>query len=276
MKKNKKKLRPGWTNHVCVITLCTLCLHQSVFIPVATAKSVAALSEAGDEVTEQAIGELDIEQLREELAQARRQLGEVSRLYAESHLANQQLLEELAVLRLQAVNLMGEHRDRSAAYRQAVAIEALIEVQDQHQDLYREIREFGDYLQTVLAVIEPSPIVQREIEERYASLNDAVFRLEKMPSIVAWRGGDPIPGRNRARIMRVDETLQVVILGAGENDFVRPGSVWQVTDDHGDSVARIRVVETRAAISAAIPVAGNPHRLVPGLMAELVPSVKQD
>ncbi len=213
----------------------------------------------------------DRRELQNELAEVRKQLRGMRLLYAELHLENKGLLEELTYLRLQVANLLGEERETSAEKRQAIALEGVLEIQRQHENLYREVYGFGDYLQTFLEIIKPSQVLHQEIERRYDSLLQTVTRLEHLPSIVAWRGGDSLrANRKKARVLRVENELQVVILGAGENDRVRSGSIWNVVDGAGSSLAKLKVVETRTTISAAIPLEGNLSRIVPGMQTELV------
>ncbi len=264
----KKKRRLHWTSAKVVIILCAAFSIWS-FSPLSRAENrepaerpAPAPSEPGTQLPE------DQDELRSQLAESQRQLERVRRLYAELYLENKALLDELTELRLQAANLLGRDRERSAEQRQAAALQALREVRQQHEILYRQVHEFGDYLQTVLSVMQPSQALRREIERKYGSLQETAARMERMPSIVAWRGGDPMRGSEEARVLKVEEALQVVILSAGEDDYVRLGSTWRVVDEEGVPLVTLRVVEIRAGISAAIPVRGDLSRLVPGMRVE--------
>ncbi len=264
----KKSCRFGWTNGCRAIILYALCLNSSVFSSLATADDSLSPTRTQDRPPESAADGEGAECCRE-LARVRRQLEAMRLLYAELYLESKGLAEELAGLRLHLANLLGEEPEASEERRQQAALAALLEVGVRHEELYREIFRFGDYLQSVLELVEPSQSLRREIERRYADLTEAVERLELLPSIVAERGGAGWRDREEARILHVEEELRIVILGAGEQHRVAAGSVWTVQDETARTVVRLKVIETRARISAAIPIEGEPERLRVGMRARL-------
>jgi len=91
-------------------------------------------------------------------------------------------------------------------------------------DLCRQVRDFGDYLTTVLEVLEPSEAIRRGVTERYSALLKSCDRLEQWPSLVAGRGGTGAD-RRKCRVLAVNDDLHVIVLDAGSGDGVREGAV---------------------------------------------------
>ncbi len=225
----------------------------------AAAESVAAGSEGPIETDADALepsseDELELQRLRE--------------AYAKLLIQHKETLRELSKLRLQAGVLVGEPEAERLGilYERA---QGRLHTHRLHEQLYRQIDEFGDYLRTVLEVIEPSDELNANIRQRYGRLQHTVTLLENLPSIVAWRGGDLRTGRNETRVLQVEEEFQFVILAVGRLDQARLGESWRIRDSEGAEV-ELRVVETENAVSAAIPVSGDLSWIVPGMKAERV------
>jgi len=208
----------------------------------------------------------DVARLRVELGATRQQLNDLRRSYAELLVSANKRSEELAELRLQLAGVFAgdmisndSDADTSEVYG---VLEKLIR---QHLVFYQNVRHFGEYLETVLDVIKPSKVLREEIVDRYHVLLRDVGRLERMPSLVAGRGGSQIRSRQQCRVLTVNDDLQIVVLNAGLDDGVNPGSVWVLTSDSVIK-ARLKVIESRSAISAAIPVNGSLGDFAPGIV----------
>ncbi len=270
MKKIKKKCYKHWTRSIVVIIVCASCLNHHFLSTL-----IAGQPDEGGKDKEAGIAQADadVSEPKRKLQETRRQLKELRESYSDLYLKHQAKLEELAQLRMQAANLLGAgaRGEESAERRQAEVLTELLEMHRQHSQLYRQVEEFGDYLQTVLAIIEPSQALRREIERHYVNLQSSVTRVENLPSIVAWRGGAAIEGRSEARVIRVEEELQIVVLDTGAADRVRPGSVWRIDlGDDAQAPVKVRVMETRSDISAAIPVEGDLSLIAAGMTAERI------
>ncbi|MEI8078233.1 MAG: hypothetical protein WCH61_01230 [bacterium] len=128
-------------------------------------------------------------------------------------------------------------------------------------------REFGGYVTALLDSLGTSEAVRQEVRRRFDEVIRTCERLEASPPIVAGRGGVEETGLRVCRVRSVEAELGVVMLDAGTEAGVRPGGRWRVYQ--GDRVvARLRVVDTRPGVSAAIPVEGRVAELAPGLRVQ--------
>jgi len=206
--------------------------------------------------------ERQLTELRASLVRTERDLERLQARYAELYLESRKQADEMEYMRLRiAALLTGKAEDGGPA---AAMVEYLSQVLNSHRELYAAVRRFGDYLETVLDALQPSAGMRREISGRYADLVQAVDRLERMPSIVAGRGGEANRTRRECRILAVNDELQVIVLDAGADDGVRPGGTWRAVDDQG-MVGMLRVIEVRPRISAAMPVDRAAKVFAPGM-----------
>lgn len=264
----KKSLQLRWNLHCISAMLCALCFVLPCLRAAASEKSVEDPElQLKREQAAREQAERQVLQLSAALAKANRDIESLQTRYAELYLESREQARDLEHFQLRVAGLLTEYEEPSGGTALAEAIAYLQEVAADHGQLYRGIREFSKYLDTVLAVLQPSEGLRREIAGRYGELERAVDRLERRPSIVAGRGGiEQDRLRRESRLLAINDDLQVVVLDAGVIDGVRPGALWRVYD--GEKIlGMLKVIEVRPAVSAAMPVDGTTGRLAPGMRA---------
>jgi hypothetical protein len=247
--------KPAWRMGM----LCALCLFS-------------ALSAGQEQDDPQALRrQLDAteKQLTEVRASSVRAEGDLEALqarYAELYLEARDMANELEFMRLRMASLLAGDLD-DAGQAEAASLAAYVnQALASHQALYAGIRDFGQYLGTVLDVLQPSEGLRREITGRYAVLERTVDRLQRMPSLVAGRGGQEDRIRRAGRVLAVNDELQIIVLDVGSDDSVRPGGTWRIVDDRA-AVGLVRIIEVRPQFSAAVPIEGPVKIFSPGMKA---------
>ena len=104
--------------------------------------------------------------------------------------------------------------------------------------------------------------LRREITTRCAELVDSAERTLKPMSRVAGRGRRDLGSRN-CRVLALNDDLQIVVLDSGYAAGIRRGTQWRVVRDDA-VVARLRVIEVRPDISAAVITDGRLQDIGPG------------
>lgn len=189
-------------------------------------------------------------ELEAALAKARRDLRQLRSRYADVYLQSQERNRRLETLELQAAHLLVDRQALAKGDTASEALRTLEDVLQAHAALTTRIQAFQTYLNSVLAVLEPSDALRREITARYEALKRAAEQTVKPLSRVAGRGKRNLEA-GTCRVLAVNDDLQVVVLDAGYADGVRQGSRWQITRED-QVVARLRVIELRANMSAAL------------------------
>lgn len=198
------------------------------------------------------------------LQRARNGLDQMRRQNAELYLKCRQLQQELTGVRLSVASMLDGPGNASLGQTLADAVGTVEGVRAEQKKLCSDVRAFGRYLVTVLDVLQPSEALRLEVSEKYAVLVEACDRLDQLPPSVAGRGGDR-EGRLESRVLAVNDDLQVVILDAGTDRGVRPGTTWRLLK-RGKAVARLKVVEVRRSVSAAVPEEGRLRDIAPGAL----------
>ncbi len=276
MKKNRKKLIFGWTSAVPLTILCALCFGWLTLSAADEAPRTSELQARLDEARlARDAARLEVTQLRSELGVVRGQLDSVRRQYADLLQKARSQADALTELRVEITQLLIDAGGAGDGEYVVQVLDALDQMRRQHAGLYQGVRQFGEYLEAVLEVIQPSEVLRREINGRFQRLVREIDRLERMPSLVAGRGGNETRVRRQCRVLAVNDDLQVVVLNAGRNDGVYPGSVWFLARD-SVIVGRLSVIESRPAVSAAMPIEGDLHGFVPGAVVRLEKDIRED
>jgi hypothetical protein len=205
-------------------------------------------------------------ELEASLAKARDELTALQRRYADLYLASQEQRQELEYLELRAGHLLSSPEDIESGRTLGRVLKELDRQAKERQELAVNVREFGVYLASVLDVLQPSQALRGEVEERITRLYRAANRPVPPLPRVAGRG-DGGPAEKRCRVLAVHDELRVVVLDRGFSDGVRPGSRYTITPGTGREV-HLRVLEVRAAISAAVVDNGRFRDVAPGALAE--------
>jgi len=201
-------------------------------------------------------------ELNAALEQAQAALERLQGRYAALYLASLEQQRDLEYYELRIAGLLtdGQAIETGTALRQTLAdIDELLA--NQHR-LRQELEAFGRYLQSVLDILEPSEVLRRQITERFAALTETMAATAGEPPSVAGRGGEA-QARQEARVLSVNDELQIVVLDRGLDHGVKPGSRWLALND-GKLAGRLQVIEARSTVSAAVMTEGRLRDLGPG------------
>ena len=266
----KKTRILSWKKYVRLTILSVLCYG----IPVALAAEAVTLQKPSDhnmvlkeaQVARQAAegknAELSAALIRTEL-----ELQALRRRYAEIYLASRAAQDELEDYELRVAGLLADREEPTSGRALPRVLAALDKLQSNQQDLRDQVKEFGAYLNSVLDVLQPSEAMRREVTTRFAQLEEVSESSAGPRPIVARRGRGSVE-RPACRILAVSDELQTVVLNRGFNDGVRQGMTWRVVSGD-DILARMKVIEVRAAISAAVVTDGKFKAVGPGAEARL-------
>lgn len=201
--------------------------------------------------------------LERENAALRKELEQLRSRYADLYLQSRQQRLETQDLELRVAHLLTDHRELDAGLALARAVRALREVGSAQRDLQVAAEEFGNYLASVLEVLQPSDTLKGQIERRYqAVLRAAEATQPPLPLLVAGRGSAN-PAERVCRILTRNEELHVVVLDAGRDAGIRPGATWHVLVD-GRRTADLKILESRSNVSAALVTRGSIQQIGPG------------
>lgn len=229
--------------------------------PVASTQGDAvALREAKEarELAEKRILDLELE-----LGKAKKELEKIRSRYADFYLESHAVVDRMRQLELQASHLIRRKEDLDGDALAAQALEALNLAGRRQLEVEDAVHSFEQYLNSVLDVLQPSDALRRELSERIKALHRAVENSLKPLSIVARRGGGG-PGKQGCGVLAVNEELQLVVLDCGFLAGLKTGSVWRLMSGDSTVTARLRVVEVRPEISAAVVIQGDMASLTPG------------
>ncbi len=196
------------------------------------------------------------------LATSERELEVLRGRYAELYLTSWQQQQELENLELRVAGLLTDREDNTFVHALDQAVRSLEQQREIQQELGRQVSQLESCLNSMLEILQPSRALCRNVDERLAALKDAVRRSGQSLSSVAGRDGDQTR-RDKCRVLAVNDDLQVVVLDGGSRNGLRPGFRWCLIRD-GKVLARLRVIEVRVAMSAAVVVQGSFTAIGPG------------
>ena len=198
-------------------------------------------------------------ELNAALSRTEREIDSLRRRYAELYLESRRQQQELDYLDLRIAGLLADREDIASGRALSRALSALQQTQTAQQELTDKVREFGTYLGSVLDILQPSEALRREVTARFDALAKAAERsVQPLPSVAG--RGDGSPTRQECRVLAVNDELQVVVLDRGFKDGVREGALWRVMGGR-DVLARLRVIEVRSSVSAAM-VSDGPFKAI--------------
>ena len=260
----KKICSLGWTGYTWSLMVCTLYffLVASVAGEEHKGSDESAVKLRETEMARQA-AEQKCAELSLTLVQTERELEKQRQRYAELLVKAKKVQEELDAMQARAAVLLLDQAKAGDGKSVAEVLAGLENRQAEVQKLTQGVREFGKYVQTVLDAAGASSALKQDVQTKFAGLIRTCNRLDALPPLVAGRGGD-INVPRECRVLSVGRELGVVVLDAGSSSGVRTGSLWRIMD--GEKVlARLRVVEVRPGLSAAVPVEGQLSALAPGM-----------
>lgn len=249
--------------------VCALCFVMSCFsvVPTALAQGIAGSASTREHELARRAAEQRCAELTAKLARTQRMLDEARRRNADLQVRCRRAEADIQTLRLHVANLLG---GRSSSELDRLLKETLLSlksIRETERDVCRQVRTFKPYLETVLDLLQASQPTRQGALARYGQVLEACERLEHQPPVVAGRGGRG-PGRLECRVLAVNDDLQAVVLDAGSAAGLRTGAEARVVSQ-GLEVARLRIVEVRLHLSAAVPVAGNLRNIAPGTLVKL-------
>jgi hypothetical protein len=253
----------GWTRRLTAFMLCAFCFDLEVL----GAEPQNDLNEVTVAVREADMARQAAEQRYAELSlvlvKTERELEKQRQRYADLYLKSQKLQEERDLQQLRIAALLLDESTAVSDEALANVMGRLDERQAEYQRLTAKVREFSGYLPTVLDTLNVSSALRQDVLDRYRELTRVCDRLEVLPPLVAGRGGEQGSTRE-CRVLSLRPDLGIAVLNAGSLAGVRAGSSWRVADG-GQTLARLRVIELRSTLAAAVVVEGRVQRLAPGM-----------
>ncbi len=259
----EKRAGSGWQCHCLACIVCALCYAATMSAEENTSlEAVPVVSQGTIDGTGSA--EQRSAELSAALARSERDLENLRCRYADLYLESREQQQQLQDLNFQAAALLEGHGNRAPSQDMARVMARMSAQEAGCRSLCSSVREFVRYLDVVLEVLQPSDAVRHEVQSRVRVLENQCDRLSQKSPIVARRGDRGVP-RRECRILAVSEELQILVLDGGFADGVAPGTVWRVLSD-GTVVAKLKIVEVRPNLSAAMLVQGPFRTLAPGLL----------
>ena len=189
-------------------------------------------------------------------------LGELRGEYAAADVAAKECRQELQFLRLSVANLL-VNRDNLTV---AVALDEMKRLQDSWDEIYRELREFQSFLNSVLEVLDPAGESPTS-EVLQSKLGHLIGRLEAADMLLAapqGAGGD----LTICQVLAMETDKQLVALNVGFNHGALPGMVGRI-EGGGGLEYDFQIVEVRPTISAAVVTTGNMTAVAVGATARI-------
>ncbi len=259
----------SWKRTVMLSILFVLCLSQTIVL---CEEDTAGLPQSPVQLElkeareARRAAERRVIELEAAFAKQQEELQEMRRRYATLYMASREQQDELSELQLHIAGLLSEHEDLSGGQALSRVLAALDDLQKQQQELNTALVEFNHYLNSILDILQPSETLRRDIIARLQGLIASAARSVKPLSLVAGRDSRNKRG-DETRVLAVNHDLQVVVLDRGADDGIRKGSSWKIVNG-GDVMVRLKVVEVRPSISAAIIIDGRLNVIGPGALIE--------
>ena len=253
-----------WQKWVVLAILCASCLSATVVAAEGTTekRQVAGELKVQEAVVARKAAEARAADLETALASVRQELQALRARYADLYLESQEAVRLLRQLDLNAAHLLLENQDLASGRLESELLSAMADYRKSQAEFVVAVREFQQYLGSVLDVLQPSDALRREVTTRCTALADAAERSLKPLSIVAGRGKRDFERRS-CRVLAVDDDLQIVVLDSGFAAGIRRGTNWKYVKND-EVIAQLRVIEVRPEISAAVVTQGRFSAVGPG------------
>ena len=196
-------------------------------------------------------------ELEAELAAKNKALEQSRADLVQTHLELKKLRSDFADLRVNAAIVLANKDDVKAAHLLRQLMIDMSDLNLMHQRLRHLVIAFGNRVETMFAVYkEPADLrLKQQLKGQLAVIIKQLQDAEKLSSLKKATKPASI-----GRVLAVDQTLNTVILDIGHLDGVKLGMV--LVDNENE--LRLKVIETRPLVSAAVPVKGHLNKLVPG------------
>lgn len=265
---SQKNSRTGWTSLLRAITLCVLFPAVSTLRAQSGVDPDQAARIKELEMSRKAAEDRCLE-LNAALIRTEKELERVKKDLADTLLANRQLRDDLASVRLKAANILVNEEDVGEAQLLAQMQQELKRLEQSQQQLYRHLLDYKQTLESVLDVLDPEQ--QSAMRKLLASKLDlVVYQLDETRNLTRLTSEpETSSAETRCRVLSVNEDLGIIILDIGKAQGARVGSTWKVSANETDTT-HLRIIETRHSLSAAVVVEGQQQHLIPGSTAHLV------
>jgi len=253
-----------WKNFQIGFILCNLLFCVAVF------GQQDAVSELRQQLLESRVVLESLQErnreLERQLAEANAELEKLRSRYAELLVATDQATDQFARLELSAAHLIGEAENPGGTTVEALDTLAL--VQRRLLELAAAQQRHEKNLAAVLDACQPSRPLRQTVEDDLRELA-AKLAAALQPVTLATASGDEdgAAGHLSAALVRLDGQTRVAVIDQGFLNGVRVGMTFALTRE-GVTLARLKVIEVRALVSAALLTQGDFRSLAPGMLLQ--------
>ena len=200
--------------------------------------------------------EMENESLRENRAELRRELFEISERYQKQN-------EQFRQLQLWLAGVPAMGTVRNTGRREEHQLKLLAELGKSGGDLAVNAVSFCEQVRALMAELPIGKVRQAELQLRLDGLVRDARRFIALTSPAEQTDDESEPLRT-CRILAVNRELSLVVLSIGSAKGAFAGMLYQVgkTPD-----TRLKVVSVRPFVSAAVVIAGSIDALAPGMEA---------
>ena len=251
----------GWKNCQIGFILCNLLFCVAAF------SQQDAVSELREQLLETRVV-LDgfqerIRELEQQLSEKDAELERLRSRYAELLVSTDQATDELARLEISAAHLIGQAENPGGTNIEALDTLALVQ---------RRLLELSDTLQrheksiaAVLDACQPSQSLRQTVEDGLDELAEKMAAV--LQPVTLATAPHEVSGQLSAALLRLDSQTRIAVIDQGFLNGVRVGMTFALTRD-GTTLARLKVIESRALCSAVMLVQGDFRSLAPGMLLQ--------
>ncbi|MBP3393456.1 MAG: hypothetical protein J6M38_02965 [Lentisphaeria bacterium] len=218
---------------------------QDALLSVAEARELREMREAVKRL------ELENRTLRAEREMLHRELIEVTDKYQVQNESSRELRQVLA-------GALASGGVRNAGKREDQLLKIIADVSERGGELALKSAQFCEFVETLLGEASFGVVRRAEIRLRLDALKKESREFISLTSV-----RDPEAALMRCRILAVNRELSGVVLSVGSVHGAFHGLIYYV----GKDTARLKVVEVRPFVTAAVLVSGNIEDLSPGMEA---------
>ena len=169
---------------------------------------------------------------------------------------------ELRKIRIWMSNLSADSRQTTVSEREERLLHGLKILSDASNSMVLKTMELADLLRPRLNAL---PLASADRVRLVMALEDLERSAARVNAIADGAGAKEDKLLENVRISAVNSQLNMAVLSAGSLQGIFPGMTFVTSDGK----VWLRILETRAAISGAVPVAGSLDQLTPGMSVKL-------
>lgn len=169
---------------------------------------------------------------------------------------------ELRKIRIWMSNLSADSRQTTVSEREERLLHGLKILSDASNSMVLKTMELADLLRPRLNAL---PLASADRVRLVMALEDLERSAARVNAIADGAVAKEDKLLENVRISAVNSQLNMAVLSAGSLQGIFPGMTFVTSDGK----VWLRILETRAAISGAVPVAGSLDQLTPGMSVKL-------